>query len=59
MERQGGRCQAQWECACVAFDGKGCFTRGLAGAGVLCPMREGVYEKCTDDGGFLVSAFFG
>ena len=54
MERQASRCQAQWECACVAFDGKGYYTRGVGGQ---CPVMEGAYELCTEDGGFLVSAW--
>ncbi|KAM7191514.1 hypothetical protein V8F33_008865 [Rhypophila sp. PSN 637] len=55
VERQtfGSSCQAQWECACVAFDGKGYYTRGK---GSQCPVMEGAQESCTEDTGFLVSA---
>lgn len=54
MARQA-RCQAGWECACVAFDGKGYYTRGVGGQ---CPVSQGlVSEQCTEDGGFWVSAW--
>ncbi|KAK4441894.1 hypothetical protein QBC34DRAFT_457451 [Podospora aff. communis PSN243] len=48
--RRQDRCQAQWECACVAFDGKGYYTRGL---GKQCPVMEGAYEVCDSQTGFL------
>jgi hypothetical protein len=55
MERQVSRCQAGWACACVAFDGKGYYTRG---AGGQCPIAQGwVSEECTEEGGHMVSAW--
>ncbi|KAM7206051.1 hypothetical protein V8F20_002833 [Naviculisporaceae sp. PSN 640] len=51
-ERQvfGGYCQAQWECACVSFDGKGYYSRGKGGQ---CSFSEGALETCNDTSGFL------
>jgi len=54
MARQA-HCTAGYECACVAFDGKGYYTRGVGGQ---CPLSQGmVSEQCTEDGGYLVSAW--
>jgi len=54
MARQA-HCTAGYECACVGFDGKGYYTRG---AGGQCPLSQGmVSEECTEDGGYLVSAW--
>ncbi|KAK3319086.1 hypothetical protein B0H66DRAFT_558783 [Apodospora peruviana] len=50
VERQDSRCMAQWECACVAADGIGYYTRG---AGKQCPVLEGAFELCDPQNGFL------
>lgn len=49
----GPYCQAGWSCSCVAFDGKGYYTKGK---GSLCPADQGAIESCTEENGFAVSS---